>query len=393
MAHPLSLARLRFATSRGRLALLAATLALLLAACGSDGAPASPGQPSTAAAPDTTTPPLSEAEAPTPEDPLPGNAAAAAGEPGSPAAALAWAPLPTGELAPDPRSDAVLAFDPQRQTLYLHGGRSKGNTLADLWAYDLRQGAWTSLVPAGDAPTARFGHNALFDQSRGRFLVFGGQGRGNEFFSDVWAYDPAADAWTRLADNGVGPTDRYGSCIGYDGPADRFLISHGFTHDGRFDDTWAFSLADDTWTDISPDSPRPGERCLHTCVYDTAANALVLFGGQNNSVSQLGDTWVLQDQVWTEVAGDAPSARRFAVSAPVTGGLWLFGGIGQDGRTSDLWTFDVQNRLWAPTSAAAAPAARYSHAAALDDATARLFVFGGNGADGELNDLWMLRSS
>lgn len=119
----------------------------------------------------------------------------------------------------------------------------------------------------------------------------------------------------------------------------------------------------------------------------------MLFGGQNNSVSQLGDTWVLQDSAWDELAGDAPSARRFAVSAALDGRMWLFGGIGQDGRANDLWTFDVQARHWAPASAAAAPASRYSHAAALDDATARLFVFGGNAADGELNDLWVLGSS
>ena len=81
----------------------------------------------------------------------------------------------------------------------------------------------------------------------------------------------AVGEWELLAPDGAGPANRYGSCAGYDPIRNRVLVSHGFTDFGRFDDTWAYSLADGTWTDISPEGERPIERCLHACTYDAAA--------------------------------------------------------------------------------------------------------------------------
>ena len=57
------------------------------------------------------------------------------------------------------------------------------------------------------------------------------------------AYEIAENAWRLLAPEDAGPSSRYGHSAIYDPTGDRMVISHGFTDDGRFDDTWAFELA------------------------------------------------------------------------------------------------------------------------------------------------------
>ena len=81
-------------------------------------------------------------------------------------------------------------------------------------------------------------------------------GRQHAFFDDIWAYDPAAEAWRELPSLGDVPPARYGSCASL-GPDGRLWISHGFTDSGRFDDTRAYDFATGEWTDETPDGDLP----------------------------------------------------------------------------------------------------------------------------------------
>ncbi len=304
-----------------------------------------------------------------------------------PAAAPAWQQMETGGAAPSPRQNAVLGYDAAAKTVYLHGGRSGGESLNDLWALDLGTGAWTELPGSGSGPTARFSHTGVWDERRSRFVVFSGEGAGfGDFFSDVWAYDPAAGAWVELAEGSTGPTDRYGSCAGYDAAGDRFIITHGFTDDGRFDDTWEFDLAANTWTELTPAGALPGARCLHACGYDAGTASLVMFGGQDDDVAFLDETWVFDGGGWTQ--GPAgPSARKFPGLAPVGGGIAVFGGDTADGDAGDTWHF--AGGAWAQLTPEASPPPREGPAATADSAGAVMVIFGGRGPDGELNDTWV----
>ncbi len=322
----------------------------------------SPPAPTTTAAPTTTT-------APPAPDPA------------------AWRQVATTGAAPPPRQNAVLGYDAAANTVYLHGGRSGGESLNDLWALDLDAGAWTELPGSGAGPTPRFSHTGVWDAQRNRFVVFSGEGQGfGDFFSDVWAYDPAAAAWEELAPNGAGPSNRYGSCAGYDQAGDRFLITHGFTDSGRFDDTWAFDLAANTWTDVTPDGALPGARCLHACGYEPATGALVMFGGQDDDVAFLDETWSFDGSAWAQ--GPAgPSARKFPGLAPVGGGIAVFGGDTAGGDAGDTW--HLAGGTWAELAPAAAPSPREGPAATSDAAATLMVIFGGRGPDGELSDTWV----
>ena len=161
---------------------------------------------------------------------------------------------------PSARFDGTIAYDPSSNALFLFGGEDT-TARNDLWAFSVEAGQWRQLSPQGDKPDPRFGHTLNYDPVRRRLIVFGGQAAG--FYSDVWAYDIATNQWARLADNGAGPSRRYGHSGVLDSARNRIVISHGFTDRGRFDDTWAFDLASNRWLDISPSSGRPLRRCLH----------------------------------------------------------------------------------------------------------------------------------
>ena len=144
-------------------------------------------------------------------------------------------------------------------------------------------------------------------------VVFAGQ-RGADFLGDLWAYDPLDERWAKLPADGAAPRPRYGSCliVGSDG---RLWMSHGFTFEGRFDDTRAYDLVRERWAAVASDGRRPGERCLHDC-FTSASGELVLFGGQDNEHLALGDLWAIRaDGSWRKLPDpDLRGRRLYAVA-------------------------------------------------------------------------------
>lgn len=303
--------------------------------------------------------------------------------------------MPAGVAAPSARVDGTIAYDAPGRRLILFGGLGDG-ALNDLWAYSVDARQWLQLSPQGTKPDPRFGHTLTFDPARRRMIVFGGQAGG--FFSDVWAYEIAANRWTRLADNSAGPSKRYGHSGVYDAARDRIVISHGFTDAGRFDDTWAFSLGANQWTNLSPSNGRPLRRCLHHAVPDDRNNQMLLYGGCASGAGPcpLGDLWAFNYATnrWTEITGGAKPGERqwFGLSFDEgRGRAMLFGGSGRGGNLNDTWAYDPGARSWsALATAGETPAARSRHESGYAADLAAVFFFGGRTNQGETNELWKL---
>jgi hypothetical protein len=164
----------------------------------------------------------------------------------------------------------------------------------------------------------------------------------------------------------------------------RMVVSHGFSTQERFDDTWAFDPAQETWTELTPaEGPRPAARCLHACGWDADASELTLFGGRTNEARHVGDTWRLGDNGWREVVTEGPSSRVHAGAASTDDGFQLLGGEGPDGITADAWL--LGDNAWGPAPDGA-PSDRHSQAVAEDGSV--VWVFGGIDDSGDLGDLW-----
>lgn len=308
---------------------------------------------------------------------------------------LAYTLLPAGGSGPSGRVDGTIAWDPEGQQIFLFGGQDN-EFRNDLWSYSLERRQWTEVAVSGERPPARLGHTLVLDPVRRRLILFGGQARG--FFSDVWAFDVAQGAWSRLAADDSGPSRRYGHSAIYDPRGDRLVISHGFTSSGRFDDTWAFSLAGNSWRNLSPSGTRPLRRCLHHAVLDPERSVMYLYGGCASGFGPcpLGDLWDfdLNTNQWSERTGSVrPPAREHYGRAfdTVRRRLVLFGGSGA-GLLGDTWEFDPAAGTWRETALEGQPPrprARHESVFAAERGVA--FFFGGRTDSGTpVNELWML---
>jgi Galactose oxidase, central domain len=364
-----------------RVSALVATL-LALVGCGAPtptassprpaGASAAPPQliVAPAATKATSLPPTLTPVAPSPTT-LPSTAALASSSPTSqpPTAvpqARGWSEIVAANDGPPARYDHSAVLDPVRQQLVVFGGRDK-QALGDTWIFDLATRRWREVPATGPEP--RFGHGAAYEAAHRRMLIVMGQGA--DFFNDVWAFDLDKESWTQLIANdrsAISPRPRYGQSAALDGQG-RVLISHGFSDQGRFDDTWAFNLAAARWVNLTPASgPKPLKRCLHELIYEATADRLLLFGGCSSGFGPCpqGDLWAfdLKTTTWTELMpnGAKPAARSNAslIYQSTSQTLFLFGGKTADGANAETWSYHIGKNEWTHLEGQAPPA----HAAA-----------------------------
>ena len=304
---------------------------------------------------------------------------------------LQWTMVTPAGDAPSARRDHSLVSDGER--LVLFGGRGS-DPLADTWVDAIAPNSW-GLVHTDIAlpPPARFGHNAVWHGASARMIVFGGQADDGSFYNDLWAFD-LASGWSQL-DTGSGPSQRYGAASALD-PEGRLVITHGFTDQGRFDDTWRYDFSAQAWEEISPAGERPIERCLMRAVWTEVQDKhLLMFGGQTTSTPFLDDLWALEEgRGWVPVERvPSPPARNLysMVYDQANDKITMFGGNTESGPVAELWWFDAADEFWAnPPLLGPAPPARFGHDAAWVAPRSAMFVFGGNDGSADLSELWVL---
>ena len=308
-------------------------------------------------------------------------------------------PIPTAPWSqvaatdpPPPRRDHSLTFNPDDGLIYIFGGRTGDAANNDLFTLDPAERAWRKIVTPRDAPAPRFGHNAWYDAHQKRMIIALGQGNDRTFFNDAWAYD--ANGWMQLtASGGDGPEIRYGAGSAFDRDANRLLISHGFTDQGRYNDTWSFDLATSSWNQIATSGDVPIKRCLTRAIWLPASQSMLLFAGQTDNNPFLGDMWKLDvtKGTWAEqFPAQLPSARNlYGAVLDASEKLWyVTGGNTPNGAIAETWSYDLSADNWMMLQPAVVPPARYSADAAI--AGGSLHIFGGHNADSEINDTWAL---
>lgn len=313
-----------------------------------------------------------------------------------PALAQSWVEItPTEGPTPPPRRHASAIHDVTNDRMVIFGGENGTGRLNDVWAYDLTTEQWTDLTPAsGSAPSPRRTPGSVYDPAGERMVTWSGQGGG--FFNDVWSFDLTNHTWTEHTPDTPLPNPRYGVASIYDPLSGELVTFAGFTNAGRFEDTWRFDPATETWTDVSP-ATGPIERCLHSASYDSRLHRMIMYAGQNNG--PLDDIWAfdLASETWTELTpATVPDGRFFTahVYDARNHRSTIFGGNRGAGLgvTNEVWLFDLfTNEFVEMTPSGSPPTAREGSAAIYFEDEDRMVVFGGYDTDYR-SDLWSLES-
>jgi hypothetical protein len=299
---------------------------------------------------------------------------------------FAWNEVTTSP-APSPRVDHAMAYDPQRGVVVLYGGSACGGgpgcsdetILDDLWEWDGTR--WTESIPVGTTPGPRTRHALVYDPTRGKVVLIGGEGA-------CFGWD--GQTWEEIVIycNAGCPSPQLGIALAYHAGWGRIV---SFSSSGA-----SFQIDGNAWRGL-PDSGgvQPGARRGASLAYDPIRDVIWLFGGRNSNDTYPNDVWRLDDTGWhqhrmEEVPGaTAPWGRRFGSLHwhPALSRLILFGGWSTDWGIGQLATpLDLSQWLWDGTTWdnqdawSSTAAARYRHAAVYAAKDNKLVQFGGMNA-------------
>jgi len=93
---------------------------------------------------------------------------------------------------------------------------------------------------------------------------------------DTWSFDPATDTWTRFDIQGAKPSARayYAAC--FDGSRDGIWLHGGFDGKTMLDDLWFFDCAKDAWSKVDQQGELPPLRDLHSMIYNANRDQLMM---------------------------------------------------------------------------------------------------------------------
>jgi hypothetical protein len=288
---------------------------------------------------------------------------------------------------------ALLAPD----TIFVHDGdTAPGKPTQDLWRYAFGAAcaAWQALAPSTASPSARAGYAAARDSTRDRFLYTGGVEADGNALLDTWSLDPNKLAFTKLATVGNLPLPRPGRAAAYDPMADRLLLLGDIAYELDF-----AGSDQGSWQAVLASGTPPPARSDFASTVDPTRSLVVLFGGARDVGGLSNEVFAYDFLVnrWQAVAttGDVPTPRSGArMQWDAQDKLLLvFGGSDASGVQNDLYTLSLDgnglNGKFARVSRpGAAPPARTDFGMTVSGDS--LWIFGGSGKCGQLDDVWIL---
>lgn len=262
-----------------------------------------------------------------------------------------WTNLSVPGLTPPARRSAAMVFDSNAGGLLLFGGDGvSGTYLNDTWLF--QGGRWTDVTAEGGSPAPRASASLIFDPGAGvnGSLLFGGcvaYFLSVVCYNDTWLWQPGA-GWNQLQVGVAPPAEGFAS-LGYDAQEGYAVLYGGFGTCGSvycfLNTTWEFHSG--TWWAVSPLAAEPPARFSAGMAWDASLRGLVLLGGLNGTTStDQTDTWLFSGGAWTRLpASVGPSPRSQAALAADGPGnaLLLFGGTNDSSGATlgDTWAYEL----------------------------------------------------
>ena len=251
---------------------------------------------------------------------------------------------------------------------------------------------WNPRRPA-HLPIPRQGTSLVYAANTNQVLLFGGVGPPESgTLNDMWAWD--GSDWSEVANTGAPPPRAY-AMMAYDHAQNAVVLFGGVDESGTaLGDTWTWDGGG--WTRRETNAALAA-RMNGTMAYDTGRNEVVLFGGQDRQSRQslwYGDTWVWDGSEWIVRApktSPSPRSGGSMVWDATTSSLLLFGG-GSGYPMGDTWLWD--GLIWRQQLIANSPPPRIGAGLISDSADKSIVLFGGIGFGStaestDLQDIWI----
>ncbi|KAL5729391.1 hypothetical protein ACHQM5_002357 [Ranunculus cassubicifolius] len=142
------------------------------------------------------------------------------------------------------------------------------------------------------------------------------------------------------------------------------------------------------WAKLAQKTGGPGARSSHAIA--VVGQKAYVFGGEFSPrvpVDNHLHVFDLQTLTWSiaDASGDVPPPRVGVTMSAIGTTIYVFGGRDSaHNELNEFYSFDTSTNKW--TSLSPGPAHRSYHSMTADDDI--IYVFGGCGVDGRLNDLW-----
>lgn len=222
---------------------------------------------------------------------------------------LSWMQFPTPH-SPEPRSDASMAYDEERQMTVLFGGIRDGDLLGDTWVFNGID--WIRKKPLA-SPSPRTGASMAYDVERNVSILFGGladnDGKFDEAVNEMWIWN--GETWQQQFLTTLPPA-RWGANMVYVRSRKSILLYGGSSGGEYLEDTWLWDGA--SWVEQHP-LHHPAGRANFGMAYDGGGQQVILFGGQTYLDVDPNETWAWDGQDWTQLPTHQTPPKELANSA------------------------------------------------------------------------------
>ncbi|KAI9332957.1 hypothetical protein BDR26DRAFT_937696 [Obelidium mucronatum] len=222
--------------------------------------------------------------------------------------------------------------------------------------------SWVNIPSFGITPGGLQGHSMTLI-SDNRFLIYGGQKSSGEYSSSLYLFRVDTAQWTLLKPGGSAqPPPLVNHAAVFSSTLQHLVIFGGSSSIATLNNNvWKYLYKTNVWVQVvvNPSISGPGHRTLQA--YAFMSEYLYVWGGQDETGNIQGDFWRFDtisntwDQLPTPSTGNLgisyPQGKYGSAMASVNGTtLLLFGGNDGNQDFNDLWSFNVNLKLWARLS-------------------------------------------
>lgn len=286
---------------------------------------------------------------------------------------------------PGARSGHSLAYDEKLAAVVLQGGLAANGTAPfprSTWAWTGT--AWRCLVSRG--PVGRLDAHLAWDATSQRLVFFGGRQLTREhasiFLRDTWTFD--GTEWTRADTAGPGP--RLHGAMAHDASRGALLLHGGASAEEMLRDSWAWR--EGRWEPVALTAP---ENALGNSLSATHAGTFLLLAVRDTTPGCIGRRraamyLVRGDSLMPAAGGRGPCFSPQAPATTTGDGVLLFAGWNGTEASIPAETWHWSTGGW--RRAEGSPPKRRGASMAWDARRGRAVLFGGEGEQGLLADVW-----